>query len=263
VTPGTIVYLNGASSSGKTTLTRSLQELLPGPWLRVEGDAFFELLSRHEPWSTQAMVSLIHRTAASAAELGLSSVVDGVLLSRTWLKDAAEQLADTRAFFVGVRCSLEELERRELARGDRRAGNARYQVELVHEHGVYDLEVDTTEATPEACAALIADRLAGGPPTAFRRLRGSAYLRDEAAYGWVLLRGATGPGVERLQGDLRRLGHDPGPSDGAFGERTEAALRAFQEARGLPADGVLWPRIVRAILDETADRAAGSGRKSA
>ena len=40
----------------------------------------------------------------------------------------------------------------------------------VHQPGIYDLEIDTSTVTPEAAAAAIRTRLAGPPPTAFRRL---------------------------------------------------------------------------------------------
>jgi chloramphenicol 3-O phosphotransferase len=262
VSGGTVVYLNGATSSGMTTLAEALHGSLPGPWLRVEADRFFGMLSRDYSRMAHAVVSSVHTFAAGAAAAGLNAVVDGLLTARDWLKDAADQLADHRAFLVAVRCPLEELERREAARGDRRVGAARAQYDFIHAHGVYDLELGTSRASAEDCAAQVADLLESGvAPTAFRRLRGSAYLRDEAAYGWVLARGSTGPGVRRLQADLRRLGHDPGAVDGVFGERTEAALRAFQERHGLPAEGVLWPRGVKAILDALAggpDGDAGS-----
>lgn len=248
---GTVLYLNGTTSSGKTTLAAALHARLPGPWLRVEGDQFFAMLSRDHARMTNAVVSSLHAFAVEAAASGLGVIVDGLLTSRTWLKDAAEKLAERRAFLVAVRCPLEELERREAARGDRRVGAARSQYELIHAHGTYDLELDTSRAPAEECAERVAAMLGGAvEPTAFRRLRDSDYLRDEAAYGWVLMRGDSGSGVRRLQEDLRRLGHDPGPVDGVFGESTEAALRSFQERHGVPADGMLWPRTVAVILEE-------------
>jgi peptidoglycan hydrolase-like protein with peptidoglycan-binding domain len=43
--------------------------------------------------------------------------------------------------------------------------------------------------------------------------------------------------VRRIQQRLRELGFEPGPVDGIWGEQTRAALRAFQEARGLEPTG--------------------------
>jgi serine/threonine protein kinase len=45
--------------------------------------------------------------------------------------------------------------------------------------------------------------------------------------------------VRALQGKLKEMGHDPGPIDGVFGPRTRGALRAFQLAGHLPADGTM------------------------
>jgi chloramphenicol 3-O phosphotransferase len=45
--------------------------------------------------------------------------------------------------------------------------------EAVHQPGIYDLELDTAQLTPEACAEQIGQRLQDGPPsTAFQRLAG-------------------------------------------------------------------------------------------
>lgn len=43
--------------------------------------------------------------------------------------------------------------------------------------------------------------------------------------------------IKDVQARLRDAGFDPGPIDGRFGPRTEAALRRFQAASGLPVTG--------------------------
>ncbi len=53
----------------------------------------------------------------------------------------------------------------------------------------------------------------------------------------ALSRGDKGDGVTELQGQLRTAGFFDGPVNGSFGPLTEAAVRAFQKARGLNADG--------------------------
>lgn len=54
-----------------------------------------------------------------------------------------------------------------------------------------------------------------------------------------LRRGDRGPLVRVLQTQLQRSGFDPGPIDGIFGSRTDAAVRAFQQQRNLPVTGVV------------------------
>jgi murein L,D-transpeptidase YcbB/YkuD len=53
--------------------------------------------------------------------------------------------------------------------------------------------------------------------------------------------------VIELQKALSSAGYDPGPADGEFGPRTEAAVVAFQQANGLSADGVVGPETASAL----------------
>lgn len=70
----------------------------------------------------------------------------------------------------------------------------------------------------------------------------AALAADAAAP--LLVRGARGPAVVTLQMRLAEAGFPPGAIDGDFGPATEAALRAFQAARGLAvtgrADAITW-----------------------
>ena len=53
--------------------------------------------------------------------------------------------------------------------------------------------------------------------------------------------------VRSLQRTLRRFGWSPGPVDGLFGPRTEAAVVRFQRSAGLAADGIFGPRTGREL----------------
>lgn len=63
----------------------------------------------------------------------------------------------------------------------------------------------------------------------------------------LLTLGSRGPQVLALQQKLRAAGFDPHGQDGDFGPKTEAALRAFQRARGLEVDGKAGPRTLAAL----------------
>jgi chloramphenicol 3-O phosphotransferase len=73
---------------------------------------------------------------------------------------------------VGVRCDLEDLRRREAARPDRTRGHMQTHFDIVHAHGVYGVEVDTTASPTWRCAdAIIAAIKAREGDSAFARLR--------------------------------------------------------------------------------------------
>ena len=59
----------------------------------------------------------------------------------------------------------------------------------------------------------------------------------------TLRKGSTGVYVVECQNDLIRLGYDLSPygADGKFGNKTEAAVKAFQKDHGLYVDGVVGP----------------------
>jgi putative chitinase len=64
----------------------------------------------------------------------------------------------------------------------------------------------------------------------------------------VIQKGSKGPDVLALQQRLKDLGFDPNGVDGNFGPGTEAAVRAFQQAKGLGVDGKVGPNTSAALL---------------
>ncbi|GHF23898.1 chloramphenicol phosphotransferase [Streptomyces griseoluteus] len=160
MTPGRIIFLNGTSSSGKSSIARELLGLLDdGVYSHLSVDAFNAMRAQRELSEEEFDAALrrtrlgFHRSVAAMAEVGNDLVVDHVLSEPWRLTDCLTVLPPEDVLFVGVHCPREELERRERARGDREAGLAALQYDLVHAHGDYDLECDTSTASPRACAA--------------------------------------------------------------------------------------------------------------
>jgi peptidoglycan hydrolase-like protein with peptidoglycan-binding domain len=75
----------------------------------------------------------------------------------------------------------------------------------------------------------------------------------------MLARGASGTAVEALQRALIALGVNPGPADGLFGPKTEAAVKRFQKKSGLVDDGIAGPKTLAAL--EAAKKAAAAPPK--
>ena len=63
----------------------------------------------------------------------------------------------------------------------------------------------------------------------------------------ILKQGSSGPDVTELQQKLKDLGFDPNGVDGNFGPGTKAAIIAFQQSKGLQADGIAGPATLAAL----------------
>lgn len=152
--PGRIILLNGASSSGKSTIGKALREALDEPFLCVSSDQFVAagmLPPRQDTFDWWRHVrprffAGFHRCLPALASAGNDLIVEHIIEFRSWRDQLAVLLADLDVFLVGVHCRLDELDRREHARGDRRIGEGRSHVEVdrIHTFGPYDVEVDTT-----------------------------------------------------------------------------------------------------------------------
>jgi chloramphenicol 3-O phosphotransferase len=171
-----MIVLNGGSSSGKSGIARCLQEVLPDPWLTFGVDTLVAAMPAAMRASDagiefgaggEVVVGPAFRTVEAAwidgigamARAGARVIVDEVFLGgaesqRRW----RARLGGLRVLWVGVRCEGAVAEGREIARGDRVAGMAASQADLVHHGVVYDLEVDTTRTEAMACARAIAAR---------------------------------------------------------------------------------------------------------
>jgi chloramphenicol 3-O phosphotransferase len=175
-----IIFLNGCTSAGKTSLARGLQDRLGGAWLRVGIDDAIAMLGvryhdhpdgfrfDRDPGGLvrlnvgpagQAALAAWRRGVAAMAASGADLIIDEVLLCPDWLDDWRAVLPDVPLLMVGVRCDLAELERRERARGDRVIGQARGQFSHVHAHMSYDVEIDTGTRSLAECVEAIAERI--------------------------------------------------------------------------------------------------------
>lgn len=181
--PGRIVFLNGTSSSGKSAIAAELLDLMDRPWFHLAVDMFGAMrsVSRTAGLDGDALAEVLrrtragfHRAVAGMAAAGNDVVMDHVLTEPWRLADCLDLFTPYDVIFVGLRCDAAELTRREQARGDRVPGQAVRQLDLVHAHGRYDLEVDTARYTARECAEQIREFAGTHHGTAFAHLRALA-----------------------------------------------------------------------------------------
>ena len=97
----------------------------------------------------------------------------------------------------------------------------------------------------QSAKGLVADGVVG--PKTWARLNGAAAPSAPTpsapgGSGPTLKQGQSGAPVTALQNRLNQLGFNAGAADGQFGPKTTAAVKAFQHAKGLVADGVVGPK---------------------
>jgi chloramphenicol 3-O phosphotransferase len=177
---GHIIFLNGASSSGKSSIAKVLQAMMDEPCIHLCIDDYLSAF-QDDLWKKPEIVRPrwgdiirgFHASAAAIARAGILVIIDDVLEEEPpWVESLIELFDGIKVMFVGVYCPLAELERRELERKNRRPGMARLQFEQVHAQALYDIEVDTSMLSPEECAnRILACWKIPQRPTAFAQLK--------------------------------------------------------------------------------------------
>jgi len=123
--------------------------------------------------------------------------------------------------------------------------------------GLYNATVDGVRGPMTKAAIVSFQRSRGlsvdgvvGPQT--RRAFGK---RGRPAFGSrTMKRGDRGWDVAAMQYILARRGYPPGAIDAVFGPMTDTALRNFQRAYGLSADGLAGPQTIAALRRGSASR---------
>jgi chloramphenicol 3-O phosphotransferase len=180
-----IIYLNGASSSGKTTLSKSLQKTLPDNYLHIGIDTLISMM----PQNTNNFCSLsesegfyyedvllpngeigkrimsgeygkrinttFHDVVKTLLLSGHNLIIDDVADGESEVSIWEQEWQHHSLTKVGVTCSLAELIKRESHRTDRMQGSASEQYYRVHENVIYDLCVDTNKYSTIECAQQI------------------------------------------------------------------------------------------------------------
>jgi len=168
-----IIYLNGPSSSGKTTLAKALQDVFEEPFLHVGIDKIIGWMpEKVNDWTgkeasigfswkksedvsgnpiqelqigpyARKIAKTFQEVVVTLAKMGHHLIIDDVSFGKKQVDEWRELLKDFAVLWVGVNAPLPVLEQREKERGNRIVGSARGQFHKVHAGTAYDLEIDT------------------------------------------------------------------------------------------------------------------------
>ena len=149
-----IIFLHGASSSGKSTLARFLQSRIEKPFWHISIDHLRDagilpmerFRSGEFSWmdARRGFFEGFHASLSAYADSGNNLILEHILDTDGWMQALIERFARHDVFFVAVHCPLDLLIAREKARGDRPLGSAQRDFETIHSGKSYDLEIDTT-----------------------------------------------------------------------------------------------------------------------
>lgn len=168
---GQIIILHGPSSSGKSTTAAKIQSLVELPFwhisidhLRDGGVLPTERIDRKEfLWSDlrKPFFDGFHASLAAYAKAGNNLIVEHIFDTPEWITELKSLLAPFDVFFVGLHCELDELLKREIARGDRPVGRAERDFLNVHSGRVYDVEING-QGNADQNVQIILDRWRSG-----------------------------------------------------------------------------------------------------
>jgi chloramphenicol 3-O phosphotransferase len=172
-----IIFLNGSSSSGKTSIAKAIQHIADVPFIRIGVDTFIDMMPRRylsfgdrakegcwferDHNNDGPVVScnsgpfgdLVFSTAIDVVELmsdnGLNLVVDEVIWDDTTINKYKQRLYKNHVIFIKVFCSKKISQEREILRGDREVGLANDQSGKIKKMTFkYDLAINTEKSSP-------------------------------------------------------------------------------------------------------------------
>ena len=161
---GRILFLNGVTSSGKTSIVEALQARKDVFFYVVANDLFQEMIGedylRENYWKYLGeVIIMMYHTAKLFSDMGKNVLINGILVEREGVAPHYERLLsilkDNPLDVVEVYCPPEICRERNIARGDRYESQSDEQAALMAPDIRYSLRVDTSIHSPEECAEQI------------------------------------------------------------------------------------------------------------
>lgn len=162
-----VILLNGPSSAGKSTLSRTLRSVIKDKTNKsfevVSIDDFMKLvLNTNEKIYEDDVFEisgLMCNKVLESLETNDGVIVDHVITSERIFNEFNNMLNNYDIFSVHVDCPLETLLKRERERGNRCEGTAESSYIYLYPKTGYNLTVDTDKMTSEECALEILKKI--------------------------------------------------------------------------------------------------------
>lgn len=158
---GTIIYLNGVTSSGKTSIVSELRKLYRD-FFYLSDDVFEDHIIDIEYdsssyWKDLAeAVFLMYKTAKLFSDHGKTVIIDSMLLEKPEFSPHYETMlnifSNSPLVMIHVHCPLEICRQRNMSRTDRFEMQSHEQADLMAKNVSYDLELDSSIFSPQECA---------------------------------------------------------------------------------------------------------------
>ena len=165
---GRIIFLNGVTSAGETSIVEAMQDREDVFFYVVANDLFQQMVGdrylREDYWKylSEAIIMMYH-TAKLYSDMGKNVLIDGILVEREEIKPHYQQLMaileDNPLDIVQVYCPLEICRERNISRGDRYENQSAEQYELMAKDIKYSFTVDTSVNSSVECADMIVKAL--------------------------------------------------------------------------------------------------------
>lgn len=165
---GRIVFLNGVTSAGKTSITEAIQERDDMFFYVVSNDLFQKMIGvkhlRENYWKNLGeAIILMYHTAKLFSDMGKNVLIDGMLIEIEGITSHYQQMLEifkNNPFeLIEVYCPLELCRKRNIIRGDRYEKQSDEQYELMAKNIKYTFRVDTSLYSSTECADMIVKEL--------------------------------------------------------------------------------------------------------